>query len=63
MFGKKKQNVQLTEKQIRELKKNMSAKELRQFNKDQKDLARKQKRQKDDAFWDGLLWGSIFLDD
>ena len=64
MFGSsKKKDVRLTEKQIKDLTRNMSGKELRQFNKSQKELARKQRRAEDDAFWDGLLWGSIFFDD
>ena len=63
MFGSsKKKDVRLTEKQIKELKKNMSGKELRQFNKLQKELAKKQRQAKDDAFFDGLLMGSIFFD-
>ena len=61
--GGKKQDVRLTEKQIKELTKNMSGRELREFKKTQKEYARKQKRKEDDAFWNGLLWGSIFFDD
>ena len=59
----KKKAVHLTEKQIIEIKKNMSGKELRQFNKTQKEYAKKQRRREDDAFFDGLLWGSLFDDD
>ena len=63
MFGSGKKDVRLTDKQIKELTKNMSGSELRQFNKSQKELARKQRRAEDDAFFDGLLWGSLFDDD
>ena len=63
MFGSGKKDVRLTDKQIKELTKNMSGSELRQFNKSQKELARKQRRAEDDAFFDGLLWGSLFGDD
>ena len=59
----KKKAVHLTEKQIIEIKKNMSGKELRQFNKTQKEYAKKQRQKEDDAFFDGLLWGSLFFDD
>ena len=63
LFGGKKQEVRLTEKQIKELTKNMSGRELREFNKTQKEYARKQRQKEDDAFFDGLRWGSIFFDD
>ena len=63
MFGSGKKDVRLTDKQIKELTKNMSGSELRQFNKSQKELARKQRRAEDDAFFDGLLFGSLFDDD
>ena len=63
MFGSGKKDVRLTDKQIKELTKNMSGSELRQFNKSQKELARKQRQAEDDAFFGGLLWGSLFGDD
>ena len=63
MFGSGKKDVRLTDKQIKELTKNMSGSELREFNKTQKELARKQRRAEDDAFFDGLLFGSLFDDD
>ena len=63
MFGSGKKDVRLTDKQVKELTKNMSGSELRQFNKSQKELARKQRRAEDDAFFDGLLFGSLFDDD
>ena len=63
MFGSGKKDVRLTDKQIKELTKNMSGSELRQFNKSQKELARKQRRAEDDAFFDGLLFDSLFDDD
>lgn len=63
LFGDKKQDVRLTEKQIKELTKGMSGRELREFNKAQKEYAKKQRQKEDDAFFDGLLWGSLFDDD
>lgn len=63
MFGSGKKDVRLTDKQIKELTKNMSGSELREFNKTQKELAGKQRRAEDDAFFDGLLFGSLFDDD
>ena len=64
MFGKKKtETVQLTNKQIKDLKKGMSSKELRSFNRQQKDLKKLERKRQDDAFWDGLLWGSLLMDD
>ena len=64
MFGKKKvQSVQLTNKQIKELKKGMSSKELRGFNRQQKEMKKQQEKRRDDAFWDGLLLGSLLIDD
>lgn len=64
MFGKKKaETVQLTNKQIKDLKKSMSLKELRSFNRQQKDLKKQERKRRDDAFWDGLLWGSLLIDD
>ena len=63
MFGSGKKDVRLTDKQIKELTKNMSGSELREFNKTQKELARKQRQAEDDAFFDGLLFGSLFDDD
>lgn len=63
LFGSnKKHNVRLTEKQIKELTRNMSSKEQRQFKSQQKEMQQKQKQREDDAFWDGTLWESIFLD-
>lgn len=62
MFGKK-QDVRLTEKQVKDLTKNMSGKELREFKKTQKEYAKKQWQKQEDAFFDGLLFGSLFDED
>ena len=63
LFGSNKcYDVRLTAKQAKELMKSMSGKELRQFKAQQKDLKRAQKRREDDAFWDGLIWGTLIDD-
>lgn len=55
-FGKSKtQDVRLTEKEIRELKKNMSRNELKEFEKRQKQAER-------DRFWDAVCMAEL-LDD
>ena len=56
-FGNKNrtQDVRLTEKEIRELKKNMSRNELKEFEKRQKQAAK-------DRFWDAMMMAE-FLDD
>ena len=64
MFGRKgSQDVRLTDKQVRELTQNMSGSELRRFKREQKTLKKQQKAREDDAFFDGLLWGSLLDDD
>ena len=55
-FGKsREQDVRLTEKEIRELKKNMSRSELKEFEKRQKQAER-------DRFWDAVCMAEL-LDD
>ena len=55
-FGKSKtQDVRLTEKEIRELKKNMSRSELKEFEK-------RQKQAESDRFWDAVCMAEL-LDD
>lgn len=58
MFGfeKKTYDVRLTEKQMKELEKNMSKSELKEFKKRQKDAEK-------DRFWDAMIMGEIFDDD
>lgn len=64
MFGRKgSRDVRLTDRQVRELTENMSGSELRKFKREQKELKRQQKEREDDAFFDGLLWGSLLDDD
>ena len=56
-FGKSKtQDVRLTEKEIRELKKNMSRSELKEFEK-------RQKRAESERFWDAVCMAELFEDD
>ena len=62
MFNKK-HDVRLTEKQIDALRESMSPSERRQFCKEQKKLKRDQDRREDDAFFDGLLFGTLLDDD
>lgn len=63
MFGRKgSRDVRLTDKQVKDLTENMSGSELRKFKREQKELKKQQRQREDDAFFDGLLWGSL-LDD
>lgn len=56
-FGKNKEyDVRLTEKQIRDLTKNMSKSERRAFEK-------KQRQAEDDREWDQLMMMGIFMDE
>ena len=56
-FGKndKAKDVRLTEKQIEELKKNMTESELKEFNK-------RQEAAKRDKFWDAMIMAEFFDD-
>lgn len=55
-FGKKDYDVRLTEKQVKELTKNMSKQELKEFQK-------KQKQAEADRDWDAMFFSEIFMDD
>ncbi len=56
-FGKNKEyDVRLTEKQMRDLTKNMSKSERRAFEK-------KQRQAEDDREWDQLMMMEVFMDD
>ena len=56
-FGKsREQDVRLKEKEIKELKKNMSRSELKEFEK-------RQKRAESDRFWDAVCMAELFEDD
>ena len=56
-FGKsREQDVRLTEKEIRELKKNMSRSELKEFEK-------RQKRAERDRFWDAVCMAELLGDE
>lgn len=61
VFGKKKYEVHLTDKQIKELRKSMSRSDRRKFDKEQ--MRRKEERNRRLDFWDGLLCGWLFFDD
>ncbi len=59
MFGSKKnkeQDVRLTEKQIREMKENMSWQERREFD-------RRQRQEEADRHWDAMIMSELFMDD
>ena len=57
MFGnKKKYNVSLSEKQIKELTKNMSSKQNKEF-------AKRCKEAQSDREWDMLMMMEVFMDD
>lgn len=60
MFGfgskDKTHDVRLTEKEIKQLEKNMSSKELKEFRK-------RQKQAEDDRFWDTMLMADLLDDD
>ena len=58
MFGfskSREHDVRLTEKEIKELKKNMSRSELKEFEKRQKQAER-------DRFWDAVCMAELFDD-
>ena len=56
-FGKTKEyDVRLTEKQVRELTKNMSKQERKEFDK-------RQKQAQSDREWDPLTMAELFMDD
>lgn len=57
MFGSKKtKDVRLTKKEIEELKKNMSRRERKEFE-------RRQREAEMERFDDAVMWGMIFGDD
>ena len=59
MFGlgkTKEYDIRLTEKQVRELTKNMSKQERKEFDK-------RQKQAKSDREWDALMMEELFFDD
>lgn len=57
-FGKKDKSydVRLTEKEIREIEKNMSRSELKEFRK-------RQEQARADREWDALIMADLFADD
>ena len=55
-FGKKTQDVRLTEKEIWELRNNMSRSERKGFDK-------RQRQAEDDRMWDAMCMAELFMDD
>lgn len=55
-FGKKTQDARLTEKEIRELRNNMSRSERKAFDK-------RQRQAEDDRMWDTMCMAELFMGD
>lgn len=55
-FGRKEQDVRLTQKELDQLKNNMSRSERKAFEK-------RQRRAEDDRIWDAMCMGELFADD
>ena len=55
-FGKKTQDVRLTDKEIRELRSNMSKSERKSFDK-------RQQNAEEDRMWDAMCMSDLFMDD
>ena len=55
-FGRKEQDIRLTQKEINQLKSNMSRSERKAFEK-------RQRRAEDDRMWDTMCMAELFMDD
>lgn len=55
-FGRKEQDVRLTQKEINQLRSNMSRSEQKAFDK-------RQRRAEDDRMWNAMCMAELFLDD
>lgn len=55
-FGRKTQDIRLTEKEIRELRNNMSRSERKAFDK-------RQQRAEDERMWNAMCMAELFIDD
>ncbi len=55
-FGRRDQDVRLTQKEITQLKSNMSRSERKAFEK-------RQRRAEDDSVWDAMCMAELFYDD
>jgi hypothetical protein len=55
-FGRKEQDVRLTQKEINQLRSNMSRSERKAFDK-------RQRRAEDDRMWNAMCMAELFLDD
>ena len=55
-FGRKEQDVRLTQKEIDQLRSNMSRSERKAFDK-------RQRRAEDDRMWNAMCMAELFLDD
>ena len=55
-FGRKEQNIRLSQKEINQLKSNMTRSERKAFEK-------RQRRAEDDRMWDAMCMAELFMDD
>lgn len=55
-FGRKEQDIRLTQKEINQLKSNMTRSECKAFEK-------RQRRAEDDRMWDAMCMAELFMDD
>ena len=55
-FGRKEQDIRLTQKEINQLKSNMTRSERKAFEK-------RQRRAEDDRMWDAMCMAELFMDD
>lgn len=55
-FGRKEQDIRLTQKEINQLKSNMTRNERKAFEK-------RQRRAEDDRMWDAMCMAELFMDD
>lgn len=55
-FGRKEQDVRLKQKEINQLRSNMSRSERKAFDK-------RQRRAEDDRMWNAMCMAELFLDD
>jgi len=55
-FGRKEQDIRLTQKEINQLRSNMSRSERKAFDK-------RQRRAEDDRMWDAMCMAELFMDD
>ena len=55
-FGRKEQDIRLTQKEINQLRSNMTRSERKAFDK-------RQRRAEEDRMWDAMCMAELFMDD